>query len=136
MLSFYPMERVAANYGHGHRPSFWSSKSEWLEVETTFNVDRVRTPLLAGIHGSSWVDISGLAAVAGAFRGVAKPFDMFAIPQGDHQLALPSQRLAEAEIVIQWFDFWLNDVLPRDVARASAWQRLREQQRANLRGQT
>jgi len=35
--------------------SFWQSKQKWLELETTFNVDRVQTPALFVNHnGHLW----------------------------------------------------------------------------------
>jgi len=111
--------------------TFWDRKSEWLEHETTFNVDRVRTPALFALHGSepdgSRGDVPS-ADVLGAFNLNHRPVEYLWLPTGSHALLRPRERQAEMQAAVDWMNFWLADLAPADAKRAASWEPLRKQQ--------
>jgi dipeptidyl aminopeptidase/acylaminoacyl peptidase len=117
-----------ADYETATGGSFWERKAEWLENETTFNVDRVRTPVLFTMHGSDIHRDSLSLAEIGAFRRNKKPIEYIYIPDGNHYLIRPRQYLAEMEVVVEWMSFWLQNRNPTDPELAARWKVLRSQQ--------
>jgi dipeptidyl aminopeptidase/acylaminoacyl peptidase len=112
---------------------FWAQKERWLSTETSFNVDRVRTPLLLAQHGATPLDSSanmqsGFLQLAGAFNLNRKPLELVWLPTGQHTLQRPRERRAEMSTVLAWLQFWLQDRLPSTPERAQRWNTLREQQ--------
>jgi hypothetical protein len=52
---------------------------------------------------------------------------------GTHNLAKPLQKLAHQEMLVDWFDFWLNGHEDGDEAKAEEyrrWRQMRETQRS------
>jgi dipeptidyl aminopeptidase/acylaminoacyl peptidase len=113
-----------------YRSSFWRDKPAWLELENSFNVDRVKTPALFTVHseGVVW----STSEEIGAFALNRRPLEFLAFPEATHHLRMPRQRLASYEASIDWMSFWLNGEIPPDGERARRWGRLREQQQAVL----
>lgn len=123
-------------YVPGAIETFWRNKNVWFEQEVTFNVDRVRTPALFTIHGTSPgrepYEASSLP-VLGAYRSNAKPIDYLWLPRAAHSTFRPRERLAEMSSVADWMSFWLQDKLPEDPERAARWAKLRDLQDAVLK---
>lgn len=108
--------------------SFWNEKKNWLEYETSFNIDRVETPALFAIHGMDIWDSPHFMQIIGAFRLNRKPFEWLTFPEGYHTLVRPRERQAEMAAAVQWMEFWLLGRVPNDSERASRWNLLRAQQ--------
>jgi hypothetical protein len=112
---------------------FWKHKTEWLERETTFNVDRVQTPALfsqngpgdvAGDPGYAWPSLNTI----GAFLANKKPLEYLYFPEGAHQLQRPRERLAMMESVVDWMSFWLQgkeDPSPDKASQYARWRPMR-----------
>lgn len=105
--------------------SFWQNKAEWLERETTFNVDRVRTPTMFMQFG---VDAAGAPLITddmiGAFKLNRKPMEYVCIPTGMHNLIRPSERYAALRATVDWVEFWLSGKAPADEVKAAQWDLL------------
>lgn len=86
--------------------SFWQNKALWLKLETSFNVDRVRTPALFATHSES--TISYALEIRGAFELNRRPLEYLVYPYGGHLLTRPGQRLACLQATADWMDFWLQ----------------------------
>jgi hypothetical protein len=62
-------------------------------------------------------------------RQQKKPVDMIYIPDGQHILQRPLDRLASQQATVDWFAFWLNGYErphPEDSDQYKRWERLRE----------
>jgi len=120
------------------RGAFWQNKDKWLESETSFNIDRVRTPALFTANRSRagnddiFLTRSYLFLNYGGFLRNGKPMEMLLFPEGDHQLRRPQERLEMMTAVVDWYCFWLKGEIPPDPERAKRWDRLRNMQRAVL----
>lgn len=106
--------------------AFWTSRDRWLQAETDFNVDRVRTPALFTAHQG--VALQEYRDVIGAFALNGRPLEFLVYPNSGHPLRLPRQRLASMEATVEWMAFWLLGELPPDADRATRWLRLRREQ--------
>lgn len=116
----------------GNKP-FWQNRSDWLVHETTFNVDRVRTPILFTVHGERVAEL--YAETLGAFRLNGRPMELLSFPFGEHQLVRPREREASLEASVAWMTFWLQereDYVSEDVDRLTRWRAMRSQQDAIL----
>lgn len=115
--------------------SFWTAKGDWLERETSFNADRIRTPILFSYHGQGYsretlalqFDLY-FGGQVGALLANRKPAQWLILPQSNHVPCLPAERLAAQEWTVDWFCFWLKDQIPSDTERAARWAILRQQQ--------
>ena len=107
--------------------SFFKAKGSWLDREVSFNVDKVRTPVLFVDHR-----VSGFGLVVdtiGAFKAAQKPFEYLLLTRdGGHQLRVPSAREASMQASVDWMCFWLKGEAPKDSERAARWAILRKQQ--------
>jgi hypothetical protein len=99
----------------------------WLEQSPTFNLDRVRTPLLmwtAEFVIDPWDLYAGL-------RSLGKPVELWNLPTGTHDIYQASQRLRMNQLLVDWFRFWLNeeeDDSPAKAAQYARWREFRRQQ--------
>ena len=120
---------------HGGMP-YGPSLATWLENAPTFNLDRVRAPLLisnAANAVSDWDWYAGL-------RRLARPVDLWWSADGTHDVYVVPQRIAYNQLLIDWFCFWLHDEERAVVssyggetketltARYSRWRELRKLQ--------
>lgn len=110
--------------------SFWERKSEWLAAETSFNVDRVRTPLLYTTHGGSTGSEGGTYAseLMGAFRLNRKPIEIVSFPRASHDMKRPKERIYMLGLTVDWMCYWLKHETPSDPIRAARWEYLQKLQ--------
>jgi hypothetical protein len=106
--------------------SFWNRKATWLEHETSFNVDRVRTPALFTMHHENALPFA--LDTLGAFGANDRPIEFLMYPKGRHGLDRPRERLASQQAAVDWMSFWLLGQAPADPERATRWAILKRQQ--------
>lgn len=129
-----------ADFGWSTGP-FWQSKDAWLDMETTFNADRIRTPALFtyNLGGNRKFAIdpvdyeTGMQIIANTFALNKKPFEMLFFPDAPHVIARPQQQLALHNAVLDWMRFWLKDEAPADTARHARWAKLKQSQEKVLK---
>jgi dienelactone hydrolase len=79
----------------------------WLARSPGFHTDRICAPVLyqvtnpAALVFQSWDDYAIL-------RAQRKPVDFLYIRNGAHELIKPRERLADQQMNVDWFDYWLN----------------------------
>lgn len=119
-------------YGGTYEGLFWEKKSAWLEGDPVFTADRVRTPTLFASHGflPTGTDLAGTDSVMGAFRLNERPLEWIWLPEASHFLYRPRERQVEMQSVVEWMQFWLQDVNPADPETAARWIPLRKMQQA------
>jgi hypothetical protein len=62
-------------------------------------------------------------------RDQGKPVELQYIRSSQHNITKPLQRFAQQEMLVDWFDFWLNgheDAAPEKVEQYARWHKLRE----------
>ena len=122
---------VRRSYEPSYGGSFWSKKHEWLERETTFNVDRVRTPAMFTVTGNGDIArrapyIEETMSTIGAFVLNRKPIEYIYLPMAGHVLMRPRERLEVMQAIVDWMSFWLNDKEPADRALAQKWRAMKD----------
>ncbi|HEV2271376.1 MAG TPA: hypothetical protein VGR92_18135 [Steroidobacteraceae bacterium] len=121
---------------YGGEP-FGRNLKTWIRLAPSFNLDRVRAPLLITVlhHGSAlsdWEWFEGL-------RYLAKPVEMTVLDgrtRDDHLLQEPWDRQISANGNVDWFDFWLNgheDPNPTKAAQYARWRDLRRREQLESR---
>jgi hypothetical protein len=71
----------------------------------------------------------GLWSLYASPRDQGKPVDLQYIRSGEHNIVKPLQKLAHQEMLVDWFDCWLNgyeDPDPDKSARYARWHKLKE----------
>ena len=80
---------------------------DWISNAPSFHLDAVRTPLrIEAIGPASLVQEWEIYT---ALRRQGKAVDLIYIPDGQHILQKPLDRLASQQGNVDWFSFWLND---------------------------
>jgi hypothetical protein len=112
-------------YGPMNGGSPWGRNLDWWrERAPGFNLDRVHAPLR--------LEAIGLASVLEEWEPYAglvlqrKPVELFVIPEGEHLLVKPLERLASSGGNADWFRFWLKGEEDSDPAKAEQYARWRE----------
>src|SRR5216110_730165 len=91
-----------------------------------FRLDHVTTPLrltAIGPHSvlEEWEPYAGL-------RAQGKPAELAYIPEGEHILVKPWERMTSQQGAVDWYRFWLQDYEDPDPAKAeqyARWHKLR-----------
>jgi len=118
-------------------PPFGKGLQVWIKKAPTFNLDRVRTPLLISSFGGDQ-GIGNLVSVEweiyAQLRYQNKPVDLMSIPTGHHVLVKPWEIWASEQTNVDWYRFWLQGYEDPDPAKAAQyrrWEDLRKLQQAN-----
>ena len=108
---------------------FGGGLASWLKNSPSFNLARVTTPVREEAYGPqplflAWEWFAGLSRLG-------KPVELIDIPDGDHVLVKPLDRLTSQQGNVDWFCFWLKNEEDADPAKAEQyvrWHKLRELQ--------
>jgi dipeptidyl aminopeptidase/acylaminoacyl peptidase len=117
----------ADNEGINGGVPFGKGLSSWLKNSSGFNLDKVKVPLRMEVIEPTallfeWEWFAGL-------RRLSKPVDLIFIPDGDHELVKPWNRMTSEQGNVDWFCFWLKGEEDPDPAKAeqyARWRRLRK----------
>jgi dipeptidyl aminopeptidase/acylaminoacyl peptidase len=113
---------------NGGRP-LGAGLQQWLERSPTFNMDKVRAPLLVVANGRS--NILFMWEAYAALYLLDKPVELILLRDGTHVMSNPSQRRASQGGTVDWFRFWLNseeDPEPAKTKQYIRWRDLRTKQ--------
>ncbi len=99
----------------------------WLDSAPSFHMDKERTPLrIEAIDSSS---VLAMWETYATLRELKKPVDLIYIPDGQHILQKPLDRMASQQGNVDWFRFWLQGYErpnPEDPDQYKRWEHLRE----------
>ena len=103
---------------------FGDGLSAWSKQSPGFNLDRVHTPVRLLVNErdelfTEWEWFSGLSRLH-------KPVEMIYLPEGDHILIRPWERMVSQGGNLDWFCFWLKNEEDPDPAKADQYARWRE----------
>lgn len=118
--------------------SFWERPNEWLVHETSFNVDKVVTPVLFTAHGKGNIDpfAAYVVETLGAFRRNRRPIEYLLLESSTHAVQRPLEQVALAEVIVDWMVYWLQgqeDPSPHKAQQYERWRPLRAEQEEVLR---
>lgn len=102
---------------------FGPSLASWLKLSPGFNLDKVRTPVRLEYYGwgaflFGWQSFSGLTLLK-------KPVDFIWLPEGQHLLVKPWERMASLQGNVDWFLFWLKGLEDADPGKKLQYERWR-----------
>jgi Tol biopolymer transport system component len=114
---------------------FGEGLKSWFQRSPGFNVDKVETPvrILALSPETLLYEWEWFAAL---YR-LAKPVEMIYIPDGQHELQRPWDRLIAQQGNVEWFTFWLNgkeDSSPTKTDQYRRWRKMRGETAGGLVG--
>jgi dipeptidyl aminopeptidase/acylaminoacyl peptidase len=124
---------------YGGNP-YGSAQKNWMQYSISFNLDKIRAPLLMEEmgHGVQYstekappLDLALSFEVFSGLRQLSKPVELYYYPNEPHQLAHPQARLASMKRNVDWFRFWLEGYerpSPEDPDQYKRWEHLRDLQ--------
>ena len=130
--------RVAESIYGG--PPYGASLSSWQAYSSTFNADKIRTPILMEEmgYGQTYDNFNapplGLAIHFELFTALYRlhrPVEMYYYPNEEHQPNHPKARLATLQRNLDWYRFWLQGYERPDPATVGQYARWREWQTAS-----
>jgi len=99
----------------------------WIKQAPGFNLYRVQAPLMVTAIGPLSILLEW--EMYASLRMQKKPVDFVYIPDGQHVLQKPLERLASQQGNVDWFRFWLQgyeDSNPAKAAQYKRWEALRK----------
>ena len=116
---------------------FGEGISSWLKLSPSFGLGKVQTPLRIQAIGPTSV-LGEWEWYAGLSR-LGRPVDMIYLPDGEHILEKPWERMVSQQGDVDWFCFWLRgdeDPDPAKIEQYIRWRGLRKLQESHLVNQT
>jgi dipeptidyl aminopeptidase/acylaminoacyl peptidase len=121
-------------------PPYGKSLQNWLDYSISFNLEKIKTPLLMEVNGYGEKDNlpnrppDNLAVKEELFVGLnelKKPVELYYYPNEQHQPDHPVARIASLQRNVDWFRFWLQDYrrpTPEDPEQYARWGLMRSEQ--------
>ncbi len=103
---------------------FGEGLAQWLKRSPGFKMDKVETPLqivALDNHGS----LMGMWEPYAALRYLPKPVDLIVIPDSEHVMTNPRERMISQGGTVDWFRFWLKGEEDPDPTKAEQYKRWR-----------
>jgi len=114
---------------------FGAGLAKWLDLAPSFQLYRVHTPvLITAIDSPSILQEWELYS---SLYKQKKPVDLIFIPDGQHILQKPLDRIASQQENVDWFRFWLQKherAEPDDPGQYVRWRLLRDMEDSSLEG--
>jgi dienelactone hydrolase len=124
------MSRLSAELVAGALP-YGDGLKTWLDRAAALSSEKISAPVLY-TAADPWHLIAFWELYA-SLREQGKPVELQYFRSGQHSIRKPLQRWAHQEMLVDWFDFWLNDHEDPDTSKAEQygrWHKLREMQSA------
>jgi dipeptidyl aminopeptidase/acylaminoacyl peptidase len=117
------LARQFAEFNAG-APPYGDGLRKWLERSGGLRTDRIQAPVL--VSAAFPTSLMVLWNLYAPLRDQRKPVELQYIRTGSHTFAKPLQVLAHQEMVVDWYDFWLNGHEDDDPAKADQYVRWRQ----------
>jgi hypothetical protein len=121
-------------------PPYGNTLANWMKYSASFNLDKMRTPILfeemgygVGYDGGRSIPIN-LAMKFESFhglRGLRRPVDLYYYPREGHEAEDPRARLSNLQRNVDWYRFWLQGYERSDYSdtlQYPRWRKLRQMQ--------
>jgi len=97
---------------------------KWIANSPAFRTDRIRAPVL--IAAANPGELLGVWGLYAPLHQQGKPVELQYIRSGQHNLVKPLQILAHQELIVDWFEFWLNGRKDPSAAKLDQYRRWEE----------
>ena len=114
-----PMAKSDADAFVDARPYGEGLKS-WIERVPSLSTDKIRGPVM--FQAADPWHLIGFWDMYAAMRDQGKPVELQYMRSGEHNIRKPLQVLAHQEMIVGWFDFWLNGHEDADSSKADHWR--------------
>ena len=121
-----PLAAADANFYVGARP-YGEGLKKWMERVPSFSTDKITAPVLFQ-PADPW-HLLGVWDMYAAMLDQGKPVELQYMRSGEHNIRKPLQIFAHQEMIVDWFDFWLNgheDSASSKAEQYERWGKLRE----------
>lgn len=121
-------------------PPYGDTLKNWINYSISFNLEKIRTPLLIEQmgYGTPYDDplsvplglVKSFEIISGLYRH-GKPFELYYYPNEGHEPRHPRAQLATWQRNVDWYRFWLQGYErphPEDPDQYARWRKLRELQ--------
>jgi hypothetical protein len=95
----------------------------WLEKSPSLTTDSIEAAVL--VSAADPFHLLGLWDFYAALRYQGKAVELEFIRSGAHNLTQPLHRIAHQELIVDWFDFWLNGNEGSDPGKVDQYRRWR-----------
>jgi hypothetical protein len=100
---------------------FGKGLHSWVQNSPGFNLERVHTPVWMSVQSpgnlfEEWEWFVGLSRLG-------KPGELVYMPEADHVVVKPQDRMISQGSSVDWFDFWLSGREDRDPRKADQYRR-------------
>jgi len=106
---------------------YGQSLQDWIQRSPSMSTDKIQAPVL--IFASDPQHLLSLWDLYAVLRYQEKPVELQYIRIGRHNIKKPLHKLAHQEMLVDWFDFWLNDneeASPEKTEQYRRWRELKE----------
>jgi dipeptidyl aminopeptidase/acylaminoacyl peptidase len=109
---------------NGGAPFGHEGLAAWIKNSPDFNLSRIDTPVREESYHpmslfSAWEWYAGLSRLG-------KPVELLYLPDAEHVLVRPRDRMTSQQGNVDWFGFWLQGYEDPDPSKADQYQRWRE----------
>lgn len=120
-----PLAKADADFYVGARP-YGDGLKDWIERVPSLSTDKITAAVLFQ-PADPW-HLLGIWDMYAAMLDQGKPVELQYMRSGEHNIRKPLQVLAHEEMIVDWFDFWLNDheaPAPEKTEQYARWRKLR-----------
>lgn len=105
-------------------PPLGDGLQTWLEKSPSLSTDSIEAAVL--VSATDPFHLLSLWDFYAALRYQKKPVELQFIRSGRHDLKKPLHRVAHQDLIVDWFDFWLNGHEDDDPSKDGQYKRWRE----------
>jgi dipeptidyl aminopeptidase/acylaminoacyl peptidase len=118
-----PLAATDANLYVGARP-YGEGLKLWTERVPSLSTDKITAPVL--FQAADPWHLLGFWDMYAAMLDQDKPVELQYMRSGEHNIRKPLQVLAHQEMIVDWFDFWLNGHEDPDSTKSEQYVRWRK----------
>ena len=118
-----PLHGVTERFFVGAGP-FDDGLQTWIDRSPSLSVSSITAPVLVSVADP--LHLLSLWDFYAALRYQDKPVELQYIRSGKHNIAKPLHKVAHQEMMVDWFDFWLNDHEDPDLGKSDQYRRWRD----------
>jgi hypothetical protein len=85
-------------------PPFGETMPKWVRNDPSLHTDCIHAALRIETYGPA---VLGNWDVYALLRQQYKPVEMIVVPNGEHSLSIPSDRMVSLQGNVDWYAFWL-----------------------------
>jgi dipeptidyl aminopeptidase/acylaminoacyl peptidase len=113
-------------------PPYGKTLENWEKYSTSFNLDKVHTPLLMeemgygthdNVRGAAPLELMSRSEIWNGLTRLGRPVELYYYPDEEHQPDHPKARLASLQRNLDWYRFWLQGYEDDDPSKRDQYER-------------